>query len=406
MQQSFDLDTVYSVSQISLAIKSKLEFAFTNIKVSGETTDIKANFSSGHIYFSIKDQDSVLNCIIWSKTAKTLHYKPELGRFAEFSGYISSFEKSSRYNLIVTSVQEIGIGALQKEIEARKKRLAALGIFDLARKRPIATMPSVIAIITSKSGAVLHDICHRIANRFPIVKILVYHSAMQGYGAAQDVINGIIALNNHAEPIDTIIIARGGGSAEDLMEFNDESLAIAISNSKIPIISAIGHETDFTIADLASDLRAPTPTAAAELATPDRHAIAATITSIYKRCTIAGQRILDLHITKVSRLTRSIRYECSKRINQNKTHLLKQKHFILTSSTNALQAKRNELTELTLRKISYNIAMQKISKLPQIFTVDTKPILTKAAMLQHLTSSSNIVLHFQDGEINVKITIL
>ncbi len=268
----------YSVSEISGAVKRTLEGAFGRIRVRGEITEMK-RYPSGHIYFSLKDEGGKLAGVVWKFSVPRLGLVPENGVEVIAQGKISSYGERSSYQLIVERMEYAGAGALLARIEALRLRLAAEGVFDAGRKRALPLLPEVIGVVTSPQGAVIQDIKTTLARRFPR-RLILWPVPVQGEGAAQkiaDAINGFSALPAGG-PIprpDVIIVARGGGSLEDLMAFNDEAVVRAAASCTIPLISAVGHETDTTLIDFAADRRAPTPTAAAELAVPSRVELAA-----------------------------------------------------------------------------------------------------------------------------------
>lgn len=258
-----------SVSDLAFALKRTLEESFGHIRVRGELTGLKLA-ASGHLYGDIKDMDANINIIVWRTTMQRLSIRPEDGMDVIITGKVSSYPKSSRYQIIVDSIDLAGEGALLKMLEERKKKLAAEGLFDRARKKPLPFLPRIIGVVTSPSGAVIRDIMHRLDDRFPR-HVLLWPALVQGQGAAEQVAAGIRGLNAlGANKPDLIIVARGGGSLEDLMAFNEEIVVRAVADSDIPVISAVGHETDVTLIDYVADARAPTPTGAAEMAVPVR----------------------------------------------------------------------------------------------------------------------------------------
>jgi len=259
----------YEVSQFNFLLKEVVEKNFDYVRIRGEISELK-NASSGHLYLTLKDNESVLNATIWSQKKNYLQINPEVGMEVIVTGKISTYAKSiSTYSINIDKIELAGEGALLKLIDDRKKQLQAEGIFDEAHKKAIPYFPKKIGVITSLTGSVIHDIINRIKDRFP-TSIDIWPVAVQGTNAAKNIIDAIKGFhhNSYNSKPDLIIIARGGGSIEDLMAFNDKSLALAVYHAKIPIISAIGHETDTTIIDYVSDLRASTPTAAAEKAVP------------------------------------------------------------------------------------------------------------------------------------------
>ncbi len=263
----------FSVSEIAAALKRTVEDSFPFVRVRGEISGLKFH-SSGHVYFDLKDDKAVLNAVVWKQTARLLKLRPEAGLEVVATGRISTYAGSSRYQIIVEQIELAGAGALMAMLEERKKKLAAEGLFAAERKRPLPFLPDVIGVITSPTGAVIRDIMHRLNARFPR-RVLLWPVAVQGERAAAEIAGAIRGFNamvqGGAVPRpDLIIVARGGGSIEDLMAFNEEIVVRAVAEGAIPLISAVGHETDTTLIDFASDRRAPTPTAAAEMAVPVR----------------------------------------------------------------------------------------------------------------------------------------
>jgi len=263
----------YTVSELARALKRSIEENFAYVRVRGEISGFKRH-ASGHCYLSLKDADAVIDAVCWRMTAMRLGIKPEDGMEVLCTGRLTTFPGRSKYQLVIDSMELAGVGALLKLLEERRKRLAAEGLFAAERKKPLPFLPEVVGIVTSPTGAVIRDILHRLADRFPR-HVLLWPVAVQGEGAAAQVaaaINGFNQLPAHG-PVprpQLIIVARGGGSLEDLMAFNEEIVVRSAAASSIPLISAVGHETDTTLIDHASDRRAPTPTAAAEIAVPVR----------------------------------------------------------------------------------------------------------------------------------------
>lgn len=257
-----------TVSELASGIRTTLEQTFGRIRVRGELTGLKLA-SSGHLYGDIKDEDAVVNIVCWRTSMSRLSVKPEDGMDVVITGRVSSYPKSSRYQIIIESLELAGAGALLKMLEDRRRKLAAEGLFDAARKKPLPYLPRLIGVVTSPTGAVFHDIMHRLDDRFPS-HVLLWPVAVQGKGAAEQIAAAIRGFNELAVKPDLLIVARGGGSLEDLMAFNEEIVVRAAASSDIPIISAVGHETDTTLIDYAADVRAPTPTGAAEMAVPRR----------------------------------------------------------------------------------------------------------------------------------------
>ncbi|MEZ5832536.1 MAG: exodeoxyribonuclease VII large subunit [Dongiaceae bacterium] len=282
-----------TVSELSAAIKRTLESGFERVRVRGEISGFK-RAASGHLYMQLKDDAAAIKTVCWKGVAGRLGIAPEDGLEVIATGRITSYAERSEYQLVVERMELAGLGALLKMLEERKKKLAAEGLFDAARKRPIPLLPDVIGVVTSPSGAVIRDILHRLEDRFPR-HVLVWPVLVQGEGAAQQVANAIRGFNDlpaggRVPRPDVLIVARGGGSLEDLMAFNEEIVVRAAAASEIPLISAVGHETDTTLIDFASDLRAPTPTAAAEMAVPVRADLIAEVIQCGHRLARAASR--------------------------------------------------------------------------------------------------------------------
>ena len=260
---------ILTVTQLNTYAKSVVEqdVTLSNVFVMGEISNFVDHYRSGHLYMSIKDNQSVISAVMFSGNASRLKFKPENGMSVIIRGRVSIYERDGRYQLYIDDMQPDGIGALAIAFEQMKEKLSKVGLFDVEHKMRIPEFPEKIGVISSPTGAAVQDVLNVLNRRFPVAEIVFAGVQVQGDNAAPTIIDAIKKLNK--TDVDVIIIARGGGSAEDLWPFNDEKLAYAIYDSQIPIISGVGHETDFTICDFVADLRAPTPSAAAELAVPD-----------------------------------------------------------------------------------------------------------------------------------------
>jgi exodeoxyribonuclease VII large subunit len=297
----------YTVSELARALKRSIEENFAYVRVRGEITGWKRH-SSGHCYLCLKDSEAVLDAVCWRTTAMRLGIKPEDGMEVVCTGRLTTFPGRSRYQLIIDTIELAGIGALLKLLEDRRRRLAAEGLFAPERKKQLPYLPEVIGIVTSPSGAVIRDVLHRLSDRFPR-RVLLWPVAVQGEGAAAQVAAAITGFNRLPEAgavprPQLIIVARGGGSLEDLMPFNEEIVVRAAAASQIPLISAIGHETDTTLIDHASDRRAPTPTAAAEMAVPVRLDLIADLGGKSSRLSAGLSRLFNerrLHLAGLAR---------------------------------------------------------------------------------------------------------
>ena len=299
----------FSVSEISGAVKKALEGGFANVRVRGEVGRVSRP-GSGHLYLDLKDDRSVLSAVIWKGRAQALTHRPEEGMEVIATGKLTTFPGQSKYQMIIEDIVPAGAGALMAMLEKRKAALAAEGLFDVARKQPLPYLPEIIGVITSPTGAVIRDILHRLRDRFPR-KVLVWPVVVQGQKCAADVAAAIDGFNRltpgGALPRpDLLIVARGGGSLEDLWGFNEEIVVRAAAASDIPLISAVGHETDTTLIDFVSDRRAPTPTAAAELAVPVRLELLGWVDQQNMRLTRALSQGVQQRRQRVSDLGRAL----------------------------------------------------------------------------------------------------
>jgi exodeoxyribonuclease VII large subunit len=306
------LDNVveWSVSELSAALKRTVEEAFGYVRVRGEISGFRGASPSGHCYFRLKDDKAVLEAVIWKGTFNRMRIRPEEGLDVIACGRLTTFPGSSKYQIVVETLEMAGIGALMKLLEERKKKFAAAGLFDAARKQLLPFLPEVIGVVTSPTGAVIRDILHRLSDRFPR-HVLVWPVRVQGETSAAEVANAIAGFNrlDGSGPVprpDLIIVARGGGSLEDLWSFNEEIVVLAASESMIPLVSAVGHETDFTLLDFVADQRAPTPTAAAEFAVPVRSDLLSQISALASRKLACWRRGLDQRRKELTLLSRAL----------------------------------------------------------------------------------------------------
>jgi exodeoxyribonuclease VII large subunit len=268
---------VYKVSQITRYIKGVLEadLLLQDLWLEGEVSNFSQS-TAGHVYFTLKDEESQIPCVLWRSQAEQQISLPRNGEAVICHGRVSVYEVQGRYQFYVDLIQPAGLGALHLQFEALKARLQAEGLFDVAHKQPLPPFPRRLGVVTSPVGAALRDILHVLERRYPLVEIVLAPTLVQGEEAPEQIAEAIRALNEETD-VEAIIVARGGGSLEELWAFNDERVARAIFASRVPIVCGVGHETDFTIADFVADVRAPTPSAAAELAVPDRRELQATI---------------------------------------------------------------------------------------------------------------------------------
>lgn len=274
-----DEKTVFSVSDITRQIKQSLETRFPRVWIQGEISNFKQH-TSGHLYFTLKDEGAQISGVMWRSRAGNLVVAPEDGMKVIVRGAVTVYPPRGNYQIDCDQIQPVGVGELQLAFERLKKKLAAEGLFDQERKRPIPEYPERIGIVTSETGAALQDIRSVLERRFPSVEVILYPVRVQGVGAAAEIAAAIGEMNRYGG-IDVLIVGRGGGSLEDLWPFNEEIVARAIYNSEIPIVSAVGHEVDFSIADFVADLRAPTPSAAAEMVVKDRSELIEVLSNIW-----------------------------------------------------------------------------------------------------------------------------
>ena len=292
----------YSVSELAFALKRTLEDRYGFVRLRGELSKV-THHSNGHVYLTIKDDKAAIDGVVWKGNVRGLGVRPEHGLEVIVTGKITTYPAGSRYQIVIDSMEAAGVGALLAQLERLKAKLAAEGLFAPERKRPLPSMPAVVGVITSPTGAVIRDILHRIRDRWPC-QVLVWPVVVQGDAAAGQVCAAIRGFNaiQPGGPVprpDILIVARGGGSVEDLWAFNDETLARTVAEGTIPLISAVGHETDTTLIDFVSDRRAPTPTAAAEMATPVLAELRALISDFDRRLSRCGSRTIEERRTRL-----------------------------------------------------------------------------------------------------------
>lgn len=300
----------FTVSELSSALKRTVEDAFGHVRVRGEISGFRGAHSSGHCYFALKDASSKIEAVIWKGVHGKMRFKPQEGLEVIATGKLTTYPGSSKYQIVIESLEPAGIGALMALMEERKRKLGAEGLFDEARKQLLPWLPEVIGVITSPTGAVIRDILHRLQDRFPR-RVLVWPVRVQGEGSAEQIaaaIHGFNALtpNGRIPRPDLLIVARGGGSLEDLWSFNEEIVVRAAAESMIPLISAVGHETDVTLIDFAADKRAPTPSAAAEMAVPVRADLLVEVGSLARRVFAGWRRCQDERRTELRAALRAL----------------------------------------------------------------------------------------------------
>ena len=391
---------IFTVGQINRYIRNLLEndFILSSLLVKGEISNFKAH-SSGHLYFTLKDASGALSCVMFRQDAAGLPFEPENGMQVVVYGHISLYEKTGQYQLYAEFLEPLGIGALQVAFEQLKEKLAAEGLFDGDFKREIPKNPSCIAVITSPTGAAVRDILQIVKRRDPNVKVAIFPTLVQGEQAAVDIVHSLKLVNEWGKA-DVIILGRGGGSMEDLWCFNDENVARAVFASEIPVISAVGHETDFTITDFVADMRAPTPSAAAELATMPlserREAfhrlelrlerdVSALLTSCRRRLDLLKSRpVMERPLERIYRTMMDVE-ETQQRLDKEMTNRLMQRAERWQYLTNRLEA----ASPLAVMSRGYVMAVASSGKL--------------LTSVKQVEVGDRVTLHLQDGKIETNI---
>lgn len=348
IQSELDVPHVYSVAELTREIKVLLETSLPVCWVEGEISNFKIH-TSGHFYFSLKDNDAQMPCVMWRSRNMALFFTPKDGMKVRAWGKITVYEKRGYYQFDVIKLQPAGVGELQQAFEQLKRKLHAEGLFDAQYKQPLPRYPERIGIVTSPTGAVIQDLVTILNRRFPGIEIILTPVRVQGEGAAMEIANAINMFNNYGK-VDVIIIGRGGGSLEDLWAFNEEIVARAIFRSKIPIISAVGHEVDFTISDFVADVRAATPSAAAELAVPDRAELRNQLRFLQQQITDITAACIRSERERLQALINSYSFRRTPdRIRQYQQRIDELQHSLQLSLAHRLHLLSHQLQSLTQR---------------------------------------------------------
>jgi len=392
------LSTLLTVSEITKEIKQILEDGFSNVSIIGEISGYKSHVS-GHWYFNLKDSNAVISCTMWRGMNSNVFFTPQDGMKVIIGGKITVYPPRGNYQVDVRSMRPAGAGELQAAFELLKQKLAAEGLFDQKYKKKLPVLSKKIGIITAIDGAAFQDMKSVAERRFPLVEIFVCPTRVQGSGAAEDIAANIKVLNTYKD-IDVIILARGGGSTEDLWAFNEEIVARAIFNSKIPIVTGVGHEVDFTIADFVADLRAPTPSAAMELLTPDKDDFISFISEFENNSLQLLEKIFKSKKEKVHNALNSYGFRTPagiiRRRAQEVDNIL---YKILQCTDKNILIKKNNLSLLVKSLESHDL--QRTLKKGFVLVKQDSKIITRSENLNKDTPAS---LKFYDGEVAVKIS--
>ncbi len=394
-------NSTLTVRQLNLFVKSLIEgdVRLNDVTVIGEISNFKNHYASGHLYFTLKDNDASIRCVMFKGFAQYIKFAVKDGLKVVLRGKVSIYEKDGQYQFYAQEMHEYGKGDIALQFEQIKEKLSQEGLFDKDTKRPIPKFPKRIAVITSDTGAAVQDIINILSRRWPLCEILLYPVAVQGENAVPDMLNALEKVYE-ASDCDTIIIGRGGGSIEDLWAFNSEALARKIYESPIPVISAVGHETDFTICDFVADLRAPTPSAAAELAVPDINEINVTINS--KISTLKNLLIAKYNLNKV----KFEKIIASAYLNSPLETIISTRYEIIDSLTDKLITNFQSILNNNKTKLSNNIskldALSPLKVLARGFSVaeHNSKVITS---INSVEIGDNLTLTLTDGKLECTV---
>ncbi len=408
----------FTVTELSQALKRVVETGFSRVRVRGEISGLKRH-TSGHVYFTLKDQDSVLDAVCWRGSFQGLSLTPEEGMEVIAIGKLTTYPGRSKYQIIIEGMELAGEGALLKLLEERKRKLAAEGLFDEARKKPLPFLPQTIGIVTSPTGAVIRDMLHRIADRFP-VSVLLWPVAVQGEEASTQIAEAVRGFNTLSILPDVLIVARGGGSLEDLWAFNEENVVRAVSESAIPVISAVGHETDVTLVDFAADKRAPTPTAAAEFAVPVRSQLFQTLRQFDAHLTMHVNHMLSLYEGRLEAVGRGLPSlgtwvdenmqrldELSERLVNANTRFIQQQNLTLDHLVNRFSPAIENILERIIQRLESlsqlleSYSYTRILERGFSFVTELNETLISSKLSVH--SHQKVHIHFYDGTVRAEI---
>jgi exodeoxyribonuclease VII large subunit len=390
---------IFSISEVTGIIKGVIDENFKDIAVQGEISNYKKH-TSGHIYLTLKDEGAQLSAVIWRGNAANLKINLQDGIKVIAKGSITVYEPQGKYQIIISSIQPLGMGELQLAFERLKKKLQAEGLFDEEHKKPLPEYPESIGIVTSQTGAAIRDLVSVISRRYPVVKLIIYPVNVQGAGSAEEIANAIKIFNEYKK-VDVLIVGRGGGSLEDLWSFNEEIVARAIYDSAIPVISAVGHQIDFTISDFVADVRAATPSAAGEMVVPDKKELMERISDIQNLLFTNIKNNIDYHREQIQNLVKS--YSFNRPID------------LLRRYQQRLDDIVSRIETLAIHKM--NISKEKINSLEKrLLALNPESILNRGYVIvkrqdkiidsaKTLKANDDIDLKFRDGIRAAKIQI-
>ncbi len=392
----YNAPLVLSVSQLNRYVKSRMDADenLYNVFLVGEISNFTDHYRKGHFYFSLKDEEAQIKAVMFRSNAAKVKFHPENGLRVIVRGRVSLYETAGSYQVFVDDMQPDGAGALQLAFEQLKEKLQKEGLFDTAHKKPIPKYPKRIGVITSETGAAIQDILNILSRRYPLAEVIISPVLVQGDGAPEQLVSALDTFNRLA-CADVLIIGRGGGSTEDLWAFNDEGLAYAIYRSEIPVISAVGHETDFTICDFVADLRAPTPSAAAELATPNLNTLYAEISVLQTRL----QKAMDGYVQEVRQ---QLAILSKKSVLQNPYVYLDAMRMRLLTVNNAFESLQKSVFYKSRMRLQENAAklqsLSPLSVLARGYAVAELPDKTVLQSVAQLHKADTFVLQLSDGK--------
>lgn len=389
-------DQIFTVSEITKSIKFVLESSFEKIKIEGELSNFKSH-GSGHWYFSLKDEGAVINCTMWKGINNFVFFTPEDGMKVIVTGRVTVYPPRGSYQIDVRSMIPAGEGELRAAFERLKKKLHMQGLFDEEHKKPIPQFPKKIGLVTAADGAAVKDMISVAQRRYPLVELIILSTKVQGAGAAENISESIKKLNLFND-IDVIILARGGGSIEDLWAFNEEIVAYAIFNSKIPIISGVGHEVDFTIADFVSDLRAPTPSVAMELATPDIEEIKNFLNESSNTLSDSMLILIDEHKNRVQKILTSYSFRYPFEKIRVKYQLIDQIVVGMQNAVEKLLLTSRHKVSLLFKTVELNDIERPLKKGFALIKQNSNFVTRK----KYFNSDNPVAIKFYDGEVEIK----